>query len=192
MTPVSEQNKLIARTVADVFGKKPSVSRYWDAKNKSHVDILVCNNTPSENINSYSTVSLSDFQIGLVDDRHFGVELVTACSSSFTEMPNIVATCAFNVINSDYSIEPGITFPNVIDMYDTNLTMKHVLFVPPFLWEKKFETLILEQKTVTWLMLVPISESELKFAEQYGSSSLEKIFETEQINVFDLNRNPVA
>ncbi|MGT2756421.1 suppressor of fused domain protein [Streptococcus ovuberis] len=64
--------------------------------------------------------------------------------------------------------------------------MKHMLFVPLFLWD--IEDLTLDQLTVTWLMAIPISDKELKFVEQYGADKLQDLFEEQQIDYWDLNR----
>ncbi len=191
MFSVSQDDKTIARTVAEIFGNKPSVSRYWDNDHKSHVDLLVCQDTPTKNANSYATVTLSNFQIGVIDGIPLGVELVAACEKRFIDMPNIVASCAFNIVNSGYSCKPGAIFPNVIKAYNSQVTMKHILFVTPFLWDRSFTTITLASKKTAWLMLVPISDTELDYAERMSSDKLEDIFQEKQINVFDINRKSV-
>jgi hypothetical protein len=188
MSFATEDNKLIARTVAKVFGTKPSVSRYWDDNHKSYVDLLVCCDSPTKNVNSYSTVSLSDYPIGIVGEMQLGVEIVAACQKTFLELPNALATCAFNIINSGYTCSPGTIFPNVIKMYNQQLTMKHALFVSPFLWEENFSSLTFKTKKIAWLMMVPISESEFNHAREKSVDDLENIFKVKQINIFDINR----
>lgn len=69
--------------------------------------------------------------------------------------------------------------------------MKHVLFVTPTLWGE-LKSKEFEEKKVVWLMLVPISENEYKFAEEKGSDALEDLFVEKQIDVYDLNRASVV
>ncbi|MMZ71657.1 Antitoxin YqcF [compost metagenome] len=69
--------------------------------------------------------------------------------------------------------------------------MKHMLFVPPFLWEEQLQTIDFQDKKVAWLLAVPISENEYLFAQEYGSNKLEDLFEQKQIDIFDIERKSV-
>lgn len=53
--PISHENKMIAKTALQAFGGKPNVSKYWDDKNDSHIDLLSTINQPYEGITSYLT-----------------------------------------------------------------------------------------------------------------------------------------
>lgn len=65
--------------------------------------------------------------------------------------------------------------------------MKHILLTTPFLWDD-LHPLDDEKNHVTWLMAVPISDKELKYAQEYGTDVLEDVFERKDIDVFDLDR----
>ena len=95
-------------------------------------------------------------------------------------------------MNSKWSCSPGTIFPDVVDMYGCSTTLKHLMFVSPFLWDEKLETLELPSKTVDWLLAVPISEMEYQFAQAEGSGRLEDLFEEYQIDIFDINRPSVV
>jgi hypothetical protein len=191
MANATESNKTLARKLARVFGGKPLVSRYWDEAERSHVDILLCEDAPSPGVVSLATIGLSDHPL-VEEGKDIGVraELVSAFGASFEEGANIVSTAAFCVINSGWKLRPGAVFPDVVRMFRSCGEMRHLLFTPPFLWEG-LTTEELEDKTVAWLMAVPISENECRFAEQNGSSALEDQFVKHQIDVFDLNRASV-
>lgn len=193
MSDVSDENKKLARTVAAAFGGKPSVTRYWDDNHQSYVDLLVSIDQPQTGVTSYSTIGLSDHLL-IKDGKDFGVrvEFVGACGAGFTKFDNIIATAAFCVINSKWFCYPGAIFPNVVGMYEASTTLKHILFVPPFLWEDKLKTMEMRGKKVAWLLVVPISDQEMEFAEKAGSDSLEKLFVEKQIDIFDLNRVSVC
>ena len=66
--------------------------------------------------------------------------------------------------------------------------MIQILFTDPFLWEDQLKTLNLETKTVAWLLAVPISEAEYRYAAEHGAEQLEKILAKYQIDVTDINR----
>jgi suppressor of fused protein SUFU len=73
-------------------------------------------------------------------------------------------------------------------MYDCSPTMRHFLFVPPFLWEGQLDTIDRDGRKIAWLLAVPISEGERAFAEANGSEKLEELFGDRQIDIFNLHR----
>ncbi len=189
MANISEENKLVARKLASVFGGKPTVNRYWDEAEKSFVDLVSCIDQPCDGVSSYGTIGLSDYAL-IQDGKEFPVrlEIVGAAASGNEAFPNILTTAAFYIINNEWFCCPGAILKNAVDMYDQSLHMKHLLFVSPFLWGDGFTTLECESKSVAWLLAIPISESEREYAEQKGSDELENLFEEKQIDVFDLSR----
>lgn len=88
-------------------------------------------------------------------------------------------------------MKPGAIHNDVLRMYGLSKTLAHVMFVDPFLWNDGPETLHLEGRTITWLMAVPISESEMSYAERLSPDALSSLFESQQIDIFDINREPV-
>ena len=193
MNDITEENKAIARMALEAFGGTLNVACYWDEAENNSVDLLACKDRPEKGVTSYSTIGLSDSPI-LVGGDEIGVrlELVGACSSLVKEFPNIITTAAFCIINSKWSCSPGAVFPEVVEMYNCSKTMKHLLFVPPFLWDEKLKTIDFSSKTVAWLLAVPISEEEYKFAEEESSDKLEDLFEENQIDLFNINRPSVV
>tara|TARA_Y100000588_G_C14278426_1_gene935658 strand:+ start:7128 stop:7709 length:582 start_codon:yes stop_codon:yes gene_type:complete len=193
MAEISEDNKIIARAALAAFGGKPNVAAYWDEAEKHSVDLLACKDQPQKGVTSYSTIGLSDSPInndGVEIDLR--VEFVGACSNSVCDFGNIVTTAAFCVINSKLSCSPGMIFPDVVGMYNCSMTLKHLMLVSPFLWEDKLETLELPNKTVAWLLLIPISEAEYQYAQAESSSKLEELFEEHQIDIYDINRPSIV
>jgi hypothetical protein len=189
----SSFDKAIARAAAAAFGTPPSVYCYWDDQHKASVDIVSCNDSPSSGVTSYATVGVS--QIPLIKDGKdlgFRTELVGACGSQFADFGNCLSTAAFCVINSRWFVAPGVVFPDVISMYRTSGAMKHVLFLPPFLWDERLQTIQVENERVAWLLAIPISENELRLAESKGVPALEDVLEKEEIDIFDLDRASVV
>lgn len=192
MSDVRQENKQIAKAIADAFGGSPTVHRYWDDNRESHVDIVACKDRPVRGVTSYATIGLSDAPL-FYDNKQLPLrlEIVGACADIFQDFDNALGTAAFCIINSGWSCYPGAIFPDILSMYDCSDTMRHFFFVPPFLWEEGLQTMHLQTKTVTWLLAVPISENERLYAEQEGGERLENVFEQKQIDVFDLKRPSV-
>ncbi|ASC81594.1 type VII secretion system immunity protein YqcF [Bacillus subtilis] len=190
---VTQENKVIARTVLGAFGGKPKVTKYWDDNENSNIDILSVSDQPQEGITSYATLGLSDHSINYeVNGTPLRIEIVAAMESASDIYANVLSTCAFNIINSNFTCAPGVIFKNVISMYDQETDMRHVMFVSPFLWEEDLELLEFSNKSVTWLMAIPISEGELQVTEKHGSDYLQDLLESKQIDIFDIKRESVV
>lgn len=189
---ISNANKMIAKSALQAFGGKPSISKYWDDTNVSNIDLLTAVNRPYDGVTSYSTIGLSDHLIDYkIDGKPLRLEIVGACATENEHYPNVLATCAFCVINSKYSVSPGKVFRDIIKMYYPSIEMKHILFVSPFLWED-LQTLDFPDKRVAWLLAIPISENEYLFAQEKGTETLEDLFEQKEIDIFDIERKSIV
>lgn len=188
---ITNKNKIVARTALEAFGGKPSVTKYWDDNNVNNVDILATIDRPYEGVTSYSSIGLSDYTIGYsVDEKDLRVEIVGACDKTFDFFPNIISSCAFNLINTKLSIYYGEIFKGVVKMYYPNSEMEHILFTSPFLW-KRLKNIDFSNKKVTWLLAVPISTKEFLYAEQEGIEALEDLLEQNEIDIFDIERKSI-
>lgn|SRR5699024_1317267 len=118
---ITNKNRLIAKTALQNFRGNPVVAKYWDDNNTSNIDILETLNRPYEGITSYSTIGLSDIPIGYsVDEKSRN----SRCwCYKFEYFPNILSTCAFNIMNSKLSIFNGSIFNDVVNMYYPNSEM---------------------------------------------------------------------
>jgi hypothetical protein len=189
MIEVTQDNKIIAKTAARIFGGIAKVHTYWDDNENSSIGVLSCFGSPQIGVTSYATVGLSDAPLHKDNTiLPMGLELVGACGDSFPKFDNALATAAFYIINSKWGCFPGSIFPDMLSMYNASTTMCHLLFVPPILWDERLETLYLETKTVAWLQAIPVSDAELEYAKAEGPDKLEDLFEKKQIDVFDLER----
>ena len=194
-TRTTDENKKIFQKICEVFGVKKDEIRtqaFWDEKQQNYIDIAICENNPIENVTAYSTIALSDFSIGKkVNNIPLGIEMVAACATCFDKIPNILSTCAFNIIIERSSCFPGAVYPNEIDMYIPKNSLKHMFFVQPFGWDKEFETLEFPTKKVSFLLAVPISDAEFRYRIDNGPEALQEIFDERQIDIYDLNRKSI-
>lgn len=194
MISVTTEQKEIARYTASALGvENPPISHFLDDTKRSAVYVIKASDIPQIGVTSYATVGLSDHKI-MRDGKEFGVrvEILGACGSAVPEFDNVLATLAFFVINSGWFCAPGVIFPDVISMYKHSITMSDVYFAYPFLWEDRLKSTRIGNKTVAWLLAVPISKRESEFARINGAEKLEVLFEKNNIDIFDLNRPSVV
>lgn len=186
---VTNQMKDIAKLLANINGGRPRMSRFYDDNKENSIDIVVMDNKPELYETTFATIGLCNYDIGYsVDGIPLRVEFIGACIDEYNLFGNIISTCAFNIINSSYSCSPGTVYPDVVRMYYPELNMKHVMFVSPFLWDESFTSLDFEDKHVSWLQAIPISDAEYAYVEQNGSEALENLFEQSDVDILDLNR----
>lgn len=194
MSKPTDENRALARSIADTFGGVASVRDYFDDKRVAAVDIMTCAGAPQDGVSCHATLALSDVAIfdGDGDRLDFGVELVGACEDGAAAFVNALSTCAFHVIKDRLPVYPGAVFSGVFDLYEgLSRTMSHAFLVEPVLWGEAFSARQMETKTVAFLQVIPISDSEFAFLRENGPDALEEMFEDVQIDVFDINRPPV-
>ena len=189
-----KRNIYIAKTLLKLIGGEPKIIRFNSNDPRFGVDIFIGRDRPYDNITTYSTIGLSDYSIGITTTRkkELRVEFIGACNNEYNLFSNIVSSAAFNIINDKATCKQGTVFTDIIEQYynDDDITMKHIMFVDPFLWEN-IKSIEFDDMVVTWLMAIPISESEFKFRTQHGSDALEKVFEENAVDICDLKRIPV-
>ena len=190
---VSNDNKELAKYITTIVGINRKIERFWDDKNQNYLDIFNCDDPVDINIKFYGTIGLSDYQniIEMGDgNKNIPVEFIMAGYKEYDEIPNILSTCGFYLLKDKWNCQPGSVFMSMVDFYYEK-EMRHIMFVPPFLWEEKLEPLKLENKTVYWLLAIPISEAELQYRNKNGFDALQELFEESGINIFDLDRKSI-
>lgn len=191
----SEENIAIARTLARRFGGKPEVREYLDTGEKNSIDILTCPDTPDDELNSYATLGLSE-QPTLDADGNaldFGVELIAAFEAEAGEAAAMLSTCAFTIRNELMPAYPGAVLPDILDLHEgLSSTLSHVFLTDPFVWDEAMESISLATRTVAFLQVIPISDSEYAYWQENGAEALVDAFLQNQIDVYDLDRSPVA
>src|SRR5713101_6162237 len=150
----------------------------WDADNQSSVDVAAVVGSPEDGLTSYSTVNLSNWPL-YVDGRvhETRIEMMGTASNELDLFENAVSTAAFCVIKQKWECYPGAIFPDVLAMYHLSTTMKHVLFTEPFPNTPLEESLRLPDRLMTWLMMVPIADSEYELAKARGWEALGQMLE---------------
>lgn len=190
---ISESSKLVARKVADAFGKRPKITDFWDADNRYSVAIAAAADTPTEGITSYSTVNLSDWPMYIDGREHeTRVEIAGSAPNEVSNFQNAVSTAALCVIKQKWPCRPGVIYPDVLAAYHMSTTMKHVLFMEPVVWDKIEASTQLPDRLVTWVMMVPIADSEYEYANEHGWEALGQILEEDDIDYWDPQRRPVV
>jgi hypothetical protein len=190
---VSEQAQQVARAVANILSSRsstraaPDVRRYGDPDDKGVIDMLSCADSPKAGITAYSTVRLSEHTRADVWAPRY--EILGAFPTDTPAFSQVLATCAFDVINEGAPLAAGVIHINTFAAHLEAPALRHVLFVSPVLWaDGEPKPLRLADRTVVWLMAIPITEAEKTYALTNGARALEVIFDRDDIDLFDINR----
>jgi hypothetical protein len=191
--PISPENKIIARYVARVFGGTPRVHEYLNESESLTIGILYCRDRPREGVTSYSTIKLSDHPMKWGEGEFATrLELAGMCANTANYFPNVLASAAFCIIQSDAVYHPGTVMPNYVRQAYASSKLPHLYLTAPFLWENQLKMLDCGTKKVSWLLAVPISELEYSYLKEHGDKALERLMEKQQIDVSNPERPSVV
>lgn len=196
-----KQRQLLAYTQNHV-GPVSSVTAWESNAGSIKVPIGCVQNSPDRNLQSYATLGLSDYPIGLrnKDGLEIRVELLgTARAYTESFLPGF-GDSALQVADSSYQPFPGRVFPNMFSNQLPPLpNTLHALLWYPFAWETDFENLTVEGVEINWLTVLPITDEEFAFVQRNGAGFrgegtelLIDLFEVQHTDVWDLNRKSVV
>jgi hypothetical protein len=189
---ISPENKRIARYVADAFGGDCRVDEYANDSENLFVGVLRCADQPQTGVTSYSTIKLSDHPMtDGVQEFPTRLELAGVCMSTATWFPNVLASAAFTIMQSEGVYRPGTVLQDLVHRYHPS-ELRHLYLTAPFLWERKLTTLDCGTKKVSWLLAVPISETERVYLLAHGDNAFERLLERERADFANPDRTPVV
>ena len=162
------------------------------------VDILFARDCPGNRLLTCTTLGLINYDIGFKNgDKDIRIELVGVSMikgdlETADLIARILSTAAFGIMENHFPCGLGTVFPDILSGYLPNDDMKHIVFInPPPFWKEKFGAVQLEDFTLTWLCVQPISDAELAFLKEKGLKALLDLFVEKNINMFDLNRKSI-
>lgn len=185
-----DTNKRVAQELVKIIGGNSQIFRYYDEAEAKYVDIFCSKNVPQKGLQSCATIGLNNSDINLINgERELRVEILGACDIRIESFQSVIAAVALDIMDL-HKCYPGYIIENVINTYIPDSDMKHVLLICPFVWEKA-ETIVLDDRYIAWLQIIPISESEYKYAIKNSVNELENLLEEKDIDVFDIYRESV-
>jgi len=181
----------ILATIAHAFGGE--VEAETSNVGLELTQIVFRRNCPVKDVTSYSTVGLFEHKMfGPAGEFPVRIELAGACENNVESFSKILASAACCIWATPGVFYPGAIILNRIQEFEPLAATEHLLLTTPFLWRGRLPTLELGAIKVSWLLAVPISESEYQYRRKCGAGSLEKLFEEVRLDIFDLKRKPIV
>lgn len=164
------------------------VHNYWD-EDESHSIAIFSGHIDEEYF--ASTIGLME-----VEQRsHQGVSVTTEVlierRGTDQWLGNLASTIAFFVLKDGWRIAPGIIFERMLEIYDPQTALPHLMFVPIFQWDD-MSSISVGERMIFPLLAVPISEGESQLVAKRGSQALEHRWDALKTDVFDWTRESVA
>lgn len=153
----------------------------------NQLDILSLTDPIDNEVGIHCTIGVSNYP-NLIGDRNIPIELLLTNYKKYEKATNILATCGFYITKDKFECRPGEVFRRIIEPYYTDISMKHILFIEPFLWAEKLDQISVENKDVNFLLCIPISDKELEYKNENGFEALEELLMMNEINIYDLER----
>lgn len=151
--------------------EKTRFIRHEKTDSNEFIDVSIHLDSPAKEITTYKTLSDQRANFIAVDREDFGA------------MDSVIANLSFS-FDDHQQLYVGDVITDVLNYY-TDSEMKHLLLMPPFLWGDELEN----QKDL--YLIVPISESEYQFSEQFGVDKLIELLNIYDIDVADIYRKSV-
>jgi antitoxin YqcF len=210
-------NSMLSDIIKNMLGGNPKVRRFsnedlfWTKaagwKQKLNFDILKLDNTPENGVTIYSTLGLSEYE--LRDEQNNNkprrIELVTVIrdDTDFLELTGdiedqlyysedlLMYLSCYLVFEKSY-LYPGDIWINWFSKYDRFSDLEHLFFIYPTMIMNEWNSTIIDDKEIEWILCVPITQAELEYYEENGAEELEKLLLQKKINVSDLFRDSVV
>lgn len=174
----TESHKNWARIVASVTEGTPSVSKWFDERETTSLDIL--------SIKGDGKVCAS---IGLMDvDHNPPTELLMDSTDETIKLENLISMASFFIVKNGWKVKPGAVFEDLVKEYHPELSLKHLLFLPQFRWGETLSRVDLCDRTIYPLLVIGITDSELNYIRNNGLEELERIWLKNNVDVFNWHR----
>ncbi len=164
------------------------VHNYWD-ENETHSIAVFSGHNDDEYF--ASTVGLMDIEQRSYQGDTICTEILIERRGTEQWLGNLASTIAFYALKDGWKIAPGVIFERMLEIYDPQTSLPHIMFVPIFQWDD-MSRVFAGAKTIYPLLAVPISEKELQLVAKSGSQALEDRWVALKTDVFDWSRECVA
>lgn len=189
----SKENKMVARHVARAFGGDFNVRQVVHDTQPLTVDVLRCEDTPDDGLISYSTIGLSDhpmtYEEGEFPTR---LEITAVTDAEDSKMDLIIGSAAFRIMQTHELVYPGRVLEGYVEEYHPEGDLPHLYFTDPFPWGEELGTLDCDTKQVSFLLAMPLSDSELEYLLEHGDEALDELFAENEVAYYDLDRESVV
>lgn len=192
--PLTTLEQAITDHLSSVFGS-PLVLEHRVNDREPAIYIGTVLDYPAEHMVTLSTVGVSNYPLYRDDGSVYAptrVEFIASCQRhELEDMVLVLRDAARFVSQVKGFARPGIFLFNLIGDFRRESTVPHGLLTTPFAYEGLKDHGPFDGIIVSWLQILPVSTSEVDFAQHLSTDDLEDLFVKEDIDWDRLDRIPV-
>jgi hypothetical protein len=190
--PTQKNRVLVQRWRAVLGGAGDLAVRAYTTTDRSlRIDLFSASDAPRPGTTTFATIGLSDTRNSVGKGLNTPTELV-AVGASPSDLPaRTLATVSFDHLTAGVTLAVGVAVPGAIGRNESGAVLPHAFLTDAFLWDD-LSRLEVGGTTVQALLVVPISDAELRLFESEGPAALDARFEEREIDVADWGRPSVV
>ena len=181
--------------IQNAFGNDISSDEFISPDGDS-VTIVSCKNGMQPGVTAHATLGVCLYpKPSLQQGEHIAHEFIGVENEDDDIVREILSTCAYCVMGG-MSVQPFSCWANLLPLYMPKSKLKHVFFLPAYLWGDKLLMSNFENITVFYLLVCPLSDKEADFVSKFhdnsvGIKNLIEKMEKKKAYIFDFNREPI-
>lgn len=193
-----EEQRLLSAVRNDIqqaFGGQLSAEDYTSLDGDT-VTIVSCANGLMEGVAAHATLGMCLHQTpSLVPGEKVAYEFIGVENAEDDVVRNILSSCAYGVMDG-MPMQIFSCWSDLLPLYMPESRMKHILFLPAYLWGNKLLASKFADVTVFYSLVCPLSDGEADYILQFhdnsvGAENLIKEMEKRESYIFDFNREPI-
>lgn len=175
------------------FGGELEYKRFLLEDIKENATIVIGRNSPTRDLDSYSTVGLSNYELnGSTGKMSFRVELISAAISGTMYAEDILVKTYHHFVKNNVCMGPGqVLIDGIKYSRIESPHLEHIYLALPTGWQHEFDLLQFDDYDVRFLMPIGISDQEFLYLKIHGIEEFEKLVIGADIDIFDFTRNSI-
>lgn len=194
---VSPSEKAIARHLEAVFGTRPRIFVHRETENDPfYVGIARVQDYPDIGMVTMSTIGTSNSPLIQEDGSEYTptrVEFIASCEKGQEEdLGEALFRAVLFVSKVKGFAQPGIFLNNLFGEFRPSTPVPNGFLTTPFAYEGLGTPNEFGGRVVSWLQVMPVSASEITYAQEHSTDALETKFEDQNVEWENLDRTPVV
>lgn len=193
---ISPSEKAIAKHLEIVFSVRPRVFIHREAESDPfYIGIAQVQDYPDTGMVTMSTIGTSNHPLFQEDGSEYSPTRVEFIGSCAKRQENDLGEALFRAAVFVGKVKgfacPGIFLNNLLGEFRSSTPVPHGFLTTPFPYKGLGKPNDFGGRIVSWLQIVPVSASEITYAQEHSTGALETLFEKNDIEWENLDRMPV-
>lgn len=184
---MEDEKKSVPEHLERYLGK---IANGWSDDSSLHAIQVACfENQPQSGITTYATLGLSDAVLKMKGERTIRQELVISVHATLPgeDVSRFLLYCAEKIEQRDHALLRGEVFNMTYPLIE-GATVTALYATNPTPFDDRFSELTSAVPPIIFVLLVPITESEVSLINKRGWNWFEDMLESQDPDIWDLKR----